>query len=424
MWSKWSKSSRACLVLLACAAPIAACNELISVGQDNAPGDGDSFNPRVSADGRFVVFDSAASNLVANDTNGNFDVFVRDRSSGSTERVSVKNDGTQAVGGSGFSQISEDGRLVVFSSNSPDLVPPGIFGVLVRDRVLGTTRFLGEGRRPAISADGRWVAALQNAAFVRIPGTSAPIPIGTPVLFDVQSGAMERPPLGMTAADLALSADGRVLGLTQYGFSGDIVISNGVINGGASPVSAAVRVLDRARAAVEDVAVGGVGSFSQRPSLSADGRIVAFDSLDGNLVSGDTNGFFDAFVRDRATGETVRISVSEAGEQGNGGSGFSSISADGDRVVYASFASSLVPGDTNGLLDTFVHVRSRALTRRISIADDGTPGNGASQSAAISADGSVAVYVSSATNLSGFTDAGTAFDIIAKPVVEVLPALP
>jgi Tol biopolymer transport system component len=420
MWSKWFNPGRACRVLLACAVPIAACNELVSVGQNSAPGDGDSLNARLSADGHLVAFDSAASNLVANDTNGGFDVFVRARSSLSTERVSVRNDGSEAVCCSVTPDISDDGRFVVFASNSSDFVPAGTVGVLLRDRVLGTTTFLGEGRRPTLSADGRWAAFLQRTMSVKIPGQVAQISVGRPVLLNLQTGELDTSLvlrtdlIPRTAADLSFSADGQFLAFSDYVFTGDAV-------DGASAASAAVRVFDRTLRVLDVVADGGPGKFSQRPSLSADGRIVAFDSLDGSLVVGDTNGLFDAFVRDRAAGMTTRISVSDSGAQSNGGSGFTSISADGDRVVFASFASNLVAGDSNGLLDTFVHVRSRALTRRIAIADNGDPGNGMSSSAAISANGNFSVYTSTATNLSGFVDTGTTFDIFGKSVDEVLP---
>src|SRR5207249_4673670 len=92
------------------------------------------------------------------------------------------------------------------------------------------------------------------------------------------------------------------------------------------------------------------------PAISADGRYVAFDSLASNLVGGDTNGFADIFVHDRLSGATERVSVDSSGAQGNGSSGYfyrPSISADGRYVAFPSLASNLVPGDTNGTWDTF-----------------------------------------------------------------------
>jgi Tol biopolymer transport system component len=420
---------RKCWVLILCALPFFACNELISLGLNSAPGDANSFNARVSGDGRFVVFDSLASNLVPNDTNGSFDVFLRDRTNFTTERISVTNAGFEAIGSSATPQISDDGRFVVFASSSPDLVPAGItVGVLVRDRALGTTRFLGEGRRPVISADGKWVAFLQNAVFVTTPVGTQVVTAGNPLLVNLETGEIDTTLSRQvrTAADLSFSADGRVLAFSLY-----LLIVNPVPGqqvGAAQVGGCSVRVFDRSRQVVDLVGAGstgaGSGVFTQRPSVSADGRIIAFDSTDPSLVPGDTNRTLDVFSADRTTGGIERISVSDSGEQNNSGAGFASVSADGDRVVFASFASNLEVGDSNGLLDVFVRVRSRNLTRRVSIVDGGAPSNAEASGADISSDGRVAVYLSTATNLTATVDAGTAFDIFAKPVDEVLPALP
>src|SRR5438105_4917320 len=119
-----------------------------------------------------------------------------------------------------------------------------------------------------------------------------------------------------------------------------------------------------------------VGSIS--PAVSADGRFVAFASLASNLVAGDTNNDFDVFVRDRQTGATERVSVDSAGGQANGGSGFQipgfvgrnvAITADGRFVAFASLASNLVAGDTNGLVDVFVPVRAAGQAERVGVAD-------------------------------------------------------
>ncbi len=398
-----------CLFLVACALPFFACNQLVSVGQDSMPGDGNSTNPRVSADGRFVAFSSAASNLVAGDMNGGSDVFVRDRSNGTTERISVKQDGTQAACCSEAPAISGNGRFVAFSSTSPDLgVPAGSSDVLVRDRMLGTTQRVAQGTRPEVSADGRIVAVLQQAA---LPLSGVGKPLGRPVVFDLERGTTDTLEFDFRSPDLSLSADGRFVA-----FSDCVLIPTSRVLLGCG-----VRVLDRVSRVMDIVADTRAGFFSRGPSLSADGQTVAFESNDVAVVPGDTNGSFDVFVRDRLAGTTTRISASDSGEQGNNGSQSPSISADGDRVVYSSFASNLVAGDTNGLTDSFVYVRSRALTRRISIADDGTPGNAESDLPAISSDGRISVYSSKATNLSGFVDTGSTFDVFAKPVDEVIP---
>ena len=107
---------------------------------------------------------------------------------------------------------------------------------------------------------------------------------------------------------------------------------------------------------------------SQRPSISADGRYVAFDSDDWDLVWGDTNDSFDVFVNDRATTVTTRVSVDDSGTQSNSDSFRPSISADGRYVAFYSEASNLVPGDTNGATDVFVYDRRSGATKRVSVA--------------------------------------------------------
>ena len=98
---------------------------------------------------------------------------------------------------------------------------------------------------------------------------------------------------------------------------------------------------------------------NEYPVISADGRFVAFSSYASNLVPGDTKGWYDVFVHDRQTGKTRRVSVSSGGAQGNGNSGYPGISADGRFIAFASAASNLVPGDTNNLADIFVQTARR-----------------------------------------------------------------
>src|SRR5436190_3414638 len=130
---------------------------------------------------------------------------------------------------------------------------------------------------------------------------------------------------------------------------------------------------------------------SELPAVSGDGRYVAFASLSDNLVPGDSNGAVDVFVRDRLTGTTERVSVSSTGVQGNAGSGLlngmggPSLSADGRYVAFDSQASNLVKGDTNNAIDVFVRDRLTGTTERDSVASDGAQGSG--EEATISDDG-------------------------------------
>src|SRR5438093_1242029 len=133
-------------------------------------------------------------------------------------------------------------------------------------------------------------------------------------------------------------------------------------------------------------------------AISADGHFVAFRSFATNLVPGDTNAVEDIFVHDRVTGATERASVASDGTQGNGASTTPAISADGRFVAFTSLASNLVAGDTNGALDVFVHDRATGETIIASIASDGTRGNGSSSRPSLSADGRFVAFTSSASN--------------------------
>jgi archaellum component FlaF (FlaF/FlaG flagellin family) len=135
------------------------------------------------------------------------------------------------------------------------------------------------------------------------------------------------------------------------------------------------------------------------PSISADGRYVAFQSRASNLVPGDTNGHYNIFVHDRQTGETSRVSVASDGTQGNGSSTRPSISADGRYVAFESWSTNLVPADTNDYRHIIIHDRQTGHTTRVSVASDGIQGNGHSDQSSISADGRYVTFHSEASNL-------------------------
>ncbi|MEK7612516.1 MAG: hypothetical protein AAB407_04195, partial [Patescibacteria group bacterium] len=162
-------------------------------------------------------------------------------------------------------------------------------------------------------------------------------------------------------------------------------------------------VHDRQIGATKRVSVSSNGIqgnfFSDHPSISADGRYVAFWSFSSNLVSNDTNGQADIFVNDSQTGMTVRVSISSNGTQGNGSSFGHSISADGRYVAFSSNAFNLVPNDTNGASDIFAHDRQTNMTSRLSIDSSGNQANNVSGSPSISADGRYVTFHSVASNL-------------------------
>src|SRR3989440_488453 len=166
------------------------------------------------------------------------------------------------------------------------------------------------------------------------------------------------------------------------------------------------------RVSVDSLGAQGIGD-SEGPSISADGRFVAFYSSAANLVGSDTNGVRDVFVRDRKTGKTTRVSVDSHGAQGNGDSEGPSISADGRFVAFLSSASNLVGGDTNGVRDVFVRDRKTGKTRRVSVDSHGAQGKGASFVPSISANGRFVAFSSVANNLVG-GDTNTASDVFVR----------
>ena len=176
------------------------------------------------------------------------------------------------------------------------------------------------------------------------------------------------------------------------------------------PGTAAAAAKKTQRVSVSSAGVqGNLRSGIYKPSVSADGRYVAFESAASNLVAGDTNGYIDVFVRDRKLHRTYLVSVSSAGVQGNDASFDPSISADGRYVAFESDASNLVAGDTNGYPDVFVRDRKLHRTYLVSVDSAGVQGNNDSYDPVISADGRYVAFTSAASNLvtgdsNGFED--------------------
>ncbi|MCI0637403.1 MAG: hypothetical protein L0206_26320, partial [Actinobacteria bacterium] len=182
----------------------------------------------------------------------------------------------------------------------------------------------------------------------------------------------------------------RVFRFTPYHLILGLGLAPAASAGGTGPTTVRVSV-DSAGAQANDA--------SDQPSISANGRTVAFRSFASNLVPGDTNGEGDVFVRDLKTGATTRVSVDSTGAQANASSTGQSISANGRTVAFRSFASNLVPGDTNGEGDVFVRDLKTGATTRVSVDSTGAQGNSNSDSPSISASGRTIVFVSEASNL-------------------------
>lgn len=327
-----------------------------SVAWDGSEANHNSFDPVISADGRYVAFASQATNLVPGDTNAFNDIFVRDLVAGTTTRASVSSAGEQANSVSHGPAISGNGRYVTFYSGAWNLVPGdanGRWDTFVHDVVAGTTErvsvssagvegFCCDGVNPSISADGRYVAfLLQGSLDPSVPSHWQEIYIRD-----------------------------RVAGTTTL---------------------------------VRPTAAGGLSSGGIRfADISANGRFVAFQSSSDNIVVPDQNGFtHDIFLKDLVTGTTTLVSQATDGTQGNRDSWMPSVSADGRYVAFHSWANNLVPGDTNTqpFYDVFVRDTVLGTTTRMNLTPSGGESDGSSTTASISADGRLVSFESTATNL-------------------------
>ena len=367
--------------------------------------------PSISANGRYVAFESDASNLVPGDANGFTDVFVRDRKLHKTYLVSVGPGGVQANNASYGPAISADGRYVAFTSEASNLVTGdtnGFTDVFVRDLKLRKTYLVSVGAaglqgnnvsdEASISANGRYVAFESDASNL-VSGDSNGYAdvfvrdrkLHKTIRVSVSSAGVQGDNI---SADPSISANGRIVAFVSLADNLGPGDSNGFLD---------VYARDRKLHKTARVSVGTAGqqgnSDSYVPSISADGRYVAFESDASTLVPGDSNGHTDVFVRDRKLHKTVRVSVGTTGVQGNGPSYVPSISADGRYVAFTSDASNFVAGDSNGYSDVFVRDRKLHKTIRVSVGSAGVQGNGESAEASISGDGRFVAFASLATNL-------------------------
>jgi hypothetical protein len=405
---------------------------LVSTTAGGAQGNGDSGTPSITADGRYVAFRSTATNLVSGDTNGEMDVFVKDRQTGAIQCVSVSSTGAQANNYS-YGKIAEGGRYVVFTSEATNLVPGDTNDkndVFLRDLQAGVTARLsiatdgtqanGESYSPAISRDGSLVV-FQSTANNLAPGDTL-VPDGFFIFgWDIfirgvnshQTSVVSRlyAPMQSNAHSTTpvVSDDGRYVAFVST--------STSLVSGDDTGSYAKVFVRDMLlkQSVIASQSSSGVTGWgnSNSPSISGSGQIVAFGSYANNLVTGDTNNVPDVFVRYLGTSQTVRASVSSAGAQGNDSSIQPRLSHDGGSVCFASYATNLVTGDTNGQTDIFVRILSSGTTERVSLASDGSQANSGSWGCALSLNGRYVAFQSYATNLvSG--DTNSAPDIFLR----------
>ena len=323
----------------------------------------ESFTPAISGDGRYVAFVSSATNLVSGDTNSVDDVFVFDSVTNAIERVSVSGAEAQSNAASREVAISGDGQYVVFASLADNLVvgdSNSAWDIFLRDRTAGTTE------RVSVAASG---AQANDSSFY---------PDITP--------------------------NGQVISFHS-------AASNLVTGDGNGTTDVFVRDLSGSTTKLASVATGGAigNGASNFASINADGTMVAFSSAATNLVTGDTNGLKDVFVRDMTALTTKRVSLRTTGDQAVGGdSSRPVISGNGNIVAFESAAVNLVAADGNGHSDIFVRDVSALVTTLISKSTGGAPGNGISIRADMDDSGRFIMYDSSATDLVTGADANAA----------------
>jgi Tol biopolymer transport system component len=386
--------------------------ERVSVSSKGAQAKRASNGPSLSHTGRFVVFSSADRTLVPGDSNARSDVFVRDRTTHRTRRVSLSSTGKQGNDRSDFGSISGDGRYVAFVSRAGNLAPGDRDhgrDVFMRDLKRNKTRLVSiqpggkhGGVAPSISADGRSVAfggataktGTTGELFVRNLKTHktervpAPRVDGRPYvggfapslsrngrLVAFSSGADFTDPIPRGGSDVFvrdLKTDKTEWVSTSpnprqtEGYSATAKISADgrfvAFVSGADLVSGRDGDPGIFRRDLEKQTTERIGDDAFSIAISANGRFVAFDSYSSDLVPGDTNDARDVFVRDVVSGTTTRVSVSDSGEQGTSPTGSSyyaysenpAISGDGRFAAFQSRAPNLGKGDTNGVLDVFV----------------------------------------------------------------------
>jgi Tol biopolymer transport system component len=341
---------------------------LVSVDVAGGDPNGESAAPSISADGRYVAFQSDASDLVQGDGNSATDVFVRDLKRQRTTRISVDAVGADPNGVSFAPSISANARNVAFFSNASDLVSGdanSATDVFVRDRKNNVTTAVtvdSVGGAPkfnnlaplSISNTGRYITFSSNANDI-VPGDGNP---GYDVfLHDLKKGSRHASasiPLGGDADNYSFApsiATGRYVAF--FSWASDLIPADNSL--GADVFVRDLEMETTTRVSV-DTAGGDADDDSFAPSISGDGRFVAFASFASDLVPGDGNFAADVFVRDLQSGITVRASVDRTGSDANDQSEEPSMNTDGRTVAFRSDASDLVPGDGNSVTDVFVRV--------------------------------------------------------------------
>lgn len=331
--------------------------ERISLSTKGGDANGSSDSVRISGDGDHVVYVSIASNLVATDINGLPDIFLYSKLTGLTTRISISIpgvDGQPANANSYSPSVSDDGTYVAFASDASNLVAIDKNkgrDIFVRNTITGITK------RISMGFDG--TEANGNSDFTSISGD------GRYVVY-----------CSYATNIVADDTNGTVQDIFVYDMLSETTIRVNLANDSSE-----------------------ADAHSYRPDISSDGNVVSFYSDASNLVDGDTNGKPDVFVRDIASAKTILASIGNSGNSGNGSSVSPRLSASGRYVVFDSEAEDLVSGDTNASTDVFIRDLQENTTEIISLTNNGEPSNAHSIKSSVSNDGNYILFLSNASNL-------------------------
>ncbi len=412
-WIKTSVTNALfCITIILSPPAFCQAEEIVMVSRDSSGSPGNHYSrvPTISADGRFITFYSAASNLVPDDTNDHADIFLHDRDTGATQRISMGWNGEEANQSSYAPVISADGRFITFYSAASNLVPDdtnGVEDIFLYDRVSGLVQRISMGRNgeepdrgsfgPRLNADGSMITFYSYATNLITDDSNDRADIFLHDRTTGQTRCISRDSAGNQANGHsywpAISPDG--LFVSYYSQASNLVA--GDTNGRRD-----IFVFDLMAETTQRISMGINGQETDgdsfHPAVSNDGRFIAFESESSNLVAGDTNGRRDIFVHDRFSGTTELISIALNGQPADGGSFWPGISSDGRFVVFESEAGNLTVNDTNLTRDIFLHDRLTGKTERMS-SGPGGEANDASFYPAISHNGKFITFFSYASNL-------------------------
>ncbi|MBD2329048.1 Calx-beta domain-containing protein [Alkalinema sp. FACHB-956] len=399
-------------------------------------GDGSSDAPVLSANGRYLAFTSAASNLVATgDANGALDVYWRDLDATNPSRLISQVGGVAGNSSSLSPVISDDGKTIVFVSSATNLIAndtnnrADAFAYNVDTQVLSlvtrrqgvTTPTVGDSgtQNPAISGDGKFAFFSSDATNLVPQDTNGAEDVFFTDLTTSEVTLISRATRtsitgngnSEVTSNKSISADGRYVVFTS---SVDNLVSgdaNGVTDIFLRDVTLpssnpnAIQLVSRTTS-------GNAGNgASSTPMISGDSNFIVFTSSSSNLVAGDTNNQADIFLYDRSTG-TIQLVSKVGATLANGASANPVISNDGQYVVFTSTASNLVANDNNNAQDVFLWNRSTGTIQLVSKTVSGSSGNAASANATISANGQYVVFTSTASDLTA-GDTNNAQDVFA-----------